>query len=210
VIWHRAPLSLALTLAGCYSASAVGRARVVAPGELELFVAPEALGVAAGSGASIRPIGDAGARYGAAEDLELDFRVTTLGASAGPRLQVLRSPSTESGFDLLIAPALAYTYPDKLAVELPFLVGWNLPGEHQLIIGARLAYQLRFGVPGFSRPIAFVLGAGSVGFVWRISGALALVPELAVLRQIYAEPGFSSNVAGAFGLQSGIGLLFDL
>jgi hypothetical protein len=35
------------------------------------------------------------------------------------------------------------------------------------------------------------------------------MPEVALLTQLYAASGFSSNVAGAVGLQGSIGVLFD-
>jgi len=194
---------------GCYSFSNFGRARVVDEGHVEAWAAPEALMVTSGSGMSIRPIADMGVRYGLTHSVELDAKLTSVGASVGPKLQLLRSPSRNSGLDLSAAPALSFTYADKVAVELPLLVGINLPHENQLVLAPRVAYLERFGVPGFDRPVSFAFVGGSVGFAWSVTEHLTLMPEMSFLTQLYAEPGFNSNVGGGLGMQGGIGFLYD-
>ena len=59
---------------------------------------------------------------------------------------------------------MADTFPDKLALEAPVLVGLNLPGGHQLVLAPRVAWQLRVDVAGFSRPIHFLFVGASLGF----------------------------------------------
>jgi hypothetical protein len=197
-------------LTGCYSFSNFGRARVVDEGHTEVWAAPEALVVTSGSGASIRPVADLGVRYGFTSSVELDARITSVGASVGPKLQLLRAPSRASGVDVALAPAIAFTYPDKVAAELPLLVGINLPRGDQLVMAPRIATLERFGVAGFSRPVSFAFAGGSIGYVWQVTRSFALMPEVSALAQLYAEPGFNSNVGGGLGLQSGIGFLYDL
>jgi hypothetical protein len=187
----------------------MGRARIVEPEHVEVWAAPEALVIATSTGAGIRPLGEVGLRYGLTSFVELDGRVGTFGASIGPRLQLLRSPSAARLVDIALAPALAFTWPDKLAEELPVLIGFNLPGRHQIVVSWRLATQQHYGVGGIPRPVNFVYMGGSLGFAWQIMQHFALMPEVAVLSQVYADPGFSSNVAGAFGIQWGIGVLWD-
>ncbi len=199
-----------LSLAGCYSFSTLGRARIVEPGELEIFGAPAALVQAVSNGATVRPVGDLGVRYGLDGRWELEGRLTTLGATAGPRIQLLRSPDPSSGFDLLIAPALAYTYPDKLALEVPLVLGWNVGKGDQVIVAPRLAYQARFSDEGVSYPLSYVFGGASVGFAWKVSRHFTLLPEVSFLTQLYAQPGFSSNLEGALGIQASAGVLFNL
>lgn len=201
-------LACTILLSGCYSFSTLGRARVVDEGQVEVFVAPEALVVASASGGSARPIGEGGVRYGLTDAVELDARITTLGVTAGPRIQLYRSEDPSSGVDVLIAPALAYTSTDKLALELPVLVGFNL-GEHQLVLAPRVAYQMRFGAAGQDGPVSFVYLGGSVGFAIRVDPHVILLPEVALLGEIYADPGYASNLARALGLQLAFGLLFD-
>ncbi len=200
-----------LTLAGCTSFSTLGRARIVEPGQLEIFGAPAAMIQAVANEApTVRPVGDLGARYGLDDRFELDARITTLGASAGPRIQLLRSADPSSGFDLLIAPALAYTYPDKFALEVPLLLGWNVGNGNQIIVAPRLVYQARFSDEGVSYPLSYIFGGGSVGFAWKVSRHFTLMPEVSFLTQLYSQPGFSSNLEGALGIQASAGVLFDL
>lgn len=205
-----------VALAGCYGFPTMGRARVVDPHHVEVWAAPEALVVATpGSsqqqaGGSVRPVVDTGVRYGASDRVELDARVGTFGISAGSRLQLVRSPDPECGVDVAVAPALAFTLPDKPAIELPVLVGWNLRGRNQLVASARLVYQQHWGVGGVSGPLSFAYAGGSLGFVWQVTQHVALVPEVAVLTQIYAQPGFTSELPNALGIQAGIGALWDL
>lgn len=208
-------LLAAALLAGCYAYPTMGRARLVAPHHVELWAAPEALVVATPggamqqAGASSRPIVEAGVRYGLADRVELAAHAGTFGIAAGPRIQLLRSADPTHGVDVAIAPELAFTLPDKPAADVPVLVGWNLPGGHQLVASARVVYQQHWGVGGVSGPVHFAYAGGSVGFVWQAFAHVALVPEVAFLTQIYAEPGFTSDLTHAIGLEAGVGVLWD-
>lgn len=199
-----------LALSSCYSFSTLGRARIVEPRQIEVFGAPAALVQAVSSGASVRPFGDLGIRYGLDGRWELDGRITTLGATIGPRLQLRRSADPNSGFDLLLAPALAYTYPDKLALELPLAIGWNVGRGDQLVLAPRLVYQMRVGDEGVSYPLSYIFGGASVGFAWKLSRHWTLMPEVSFLTELYSQPGFSSNLEGTLGIQASAGILFDL
>ena len=206
----RAALFALPLLAGCYSFSTLGRARIVEPGRVELFGAPAALVQAVSSGATVRPVGDVGARYGLDDRWELDARITTLGATVGPRIQLLRSADPGTGVDLLIAPALAYTSPDKLALEVPLLFGWNVGKGDQIVLAPRLVYQARLGDEGVSYPLSYVFAGGSIGFAWKVSRHFTVLPEVSMLTQLYSQPGFSSNLEGALGIQASAGVLWDL
>lgn len=197
---------LAVALGGCYASGTLGRARVVDPGRLEVYGAPEAFVVATSSGASVRPMGEVGVRYGLVRDVELGARLTTVGLTLGTRLQLLRSDDPTSGLDVLIAPALAYVAQDKLAVELPVSFGLNL-GEHQLVLAPRLTYQMRLGVPSAPGPVSFFYLGGSVGVALRLDDHVSLMPEITFLGQVYADPGYATNLAGAVGITGALGLL---
>jgi hypothetical protein len=151
---------------------------------------------------------EAGLRYGATHDVELGARVTTAGLTLGTRVQLERSPDPRSGVDVLIAPALAYTVQDKLALELPLLVGIDL-GEHQLVIAPRIVYQMHLGVPFAQGPVSFLYAGASIGIAIRLDDHVALMPEIAALAQLYADAGYGSNLLDAVGLQGSIGLLVD-
>jgi hypothetical protein len=191
---------------GCYSFSTLQRARTIGKGHVQVFAAPDLLLVPGGSTAAGRPVAEGGARVGVTDALDLEGRITTLGFTAGAHVQVRRGET----LDVMLAPGLAVTSPDKLALELPAPFGIELGHDNQLVLTPRLVYQMRFGAPGFDRPISFWFAGASVGFAWRVTKSFTFLPELAALTQIYSEPGFSSNVGGTVGLQLSFGLLFDV
>ncbi len=198
-----------MMLSGCYSFSQLGRARVLNARQTQVFVAPEALLIATDSGASVRPTGEVGVRYGVTRDVEFGARINVLGATLTTRIQLLRSQNSHQGVDVLLAPGLAYTVEDKLALELPLVIGFNL-GEHQLVVAPRLVYQTRTVAARTSGLISFLYTGLSLGFVGQITRDFALMPEISALVLLHADPGYATNVSNALGLQAGVGLLFDL
>jgi hypothetical protein len=197
-------------LGGCYSLTVVGRARTVEKGRWELLAAPGLTGVAVtNADADVRPSAEVGARYGATDRMDLGLRVSDSGASAAARVQLERSPDSNRGVDVMVAPGLAYTVTDKLAVEVPLLLGINFCGGHQLVLAPRLVYQLLFGVGGQAAPVPFLFMGGSVAFVWQVRPRWALVPELGVLANVYSEPGFSSFAQAGPAVQASVGILWD-
>jgi hypothetical protein len=195
---------------GCYSFTAVGRARTLDKKGLELFAAPGVRAIATPSGdANIRPTIDLGGRYGVTDRVDLGLRAGEWGASAAARVQLHRGASKASGVDVLVAPGLAYTLTDKLAIELPCVVGINLRGEHQIIIAPRVVYQARFGVGDLDHPAQFVFVGASVGFVLQASRHVAFMPEFGMLFGVYAEPGFTTFTTPGPAIQAGIGILWD-
>ncbi len=199
---------VALASSGCYSFSTLGRAHTIGRGHVEAFAAPEALVVPTSKQVAVRPMGEIGARVGVADDVDVEGRITTLGGSLAAHVQLHRNRA-RFGVDAMLAPGVAFTAPDKLAFELPILIGINLPRDNQIVIAPRLAYQLRFGVPGLAHPAAFAFAGASLGFAWRVARHFTLMPEASFLGQIYAEPGFASNVSSTIGTELALGMLFD-
>jgi hypothetical protein len=111
--------------------------------------------------------------------------------------------------EVLVAPGVAYTYPDKLSFELPILLGLALSGGHELILAPRVVEMLDFGEGDIGRPAQFVFVGGSVGFVWQLWSRVALVPELGLLANVYSEPGFSSFASAGPAVQVALGVLWD-
>jgi hypothetical protein len=60
-----------------------------------------------------------------------------------------------------------------------------------------------------SGPVTYAYVGGSIGFAWQVTRRIALVPELAVLTQVYAPAGFTSELPNALGMQAGVGILWD-
>jgi hypothetical protein len=194
---------------GCYSFSSLGRARIVDPHHFEVWGAPAAVIVATGDGASIRPVGEVGLRYGLTPVVELDGAVTTLGVTFGTRLQLRRSKSLTTGLDIALAPSASWTYPNKLVFDAAAPFGWNLPGEHQIVVAPRIAYQMSVAVPNAPGPVSFVYLGASLGIALHMSQQLTIMPEVSFLGQLYADTGYASNVAGALGMQAALGFLID-
>lgn len=189
------PIALALgalLLGGCPSLLTTSRARTVPPGTSQGWVALGAYRtvlVSETTGGSERtrewmPLLDAGARFGLADGIDLGGRLGLGGASLGARFQLLRSPSPDSGIDLLLEPSLGVTgvLPSArggivsggyAALALP--LGLNLGGGSQLVLTPRIAvgsdsYLGSYAMPGGSLALALPV-AGSPERPW------LLVPE---------------------------------
>ncbi|HEY1960458.1 MAG TPA: hypothetical protein VGH28_32830 [Polyangiaceae bacterium] len=204
----RALALMLLATTHCYSYTTLSRAHTVGAGHVEAFAAPEALVVPASNQVAVRPVGEIGARIGVTDRVDLEGRVTTLGGSLAAHVQLRRDPS-RFGVEAMLAPGAAFTAPDKLAFELPLVVGVNVGHDDQIVLAPRVVYQLRFDVPGLSRPLGYAFLGGSIGFAWRLVRHFTLMPEASFLGQIWSEPGFASNYAGTVGVQLALGALFD-
>jgi len=197
-------LAIAPLVCGCYSFTALGRARTVERHRVEVLVATGLTGTATLDGdANVRPSFEVGARYGLTDRVDLGARVGDYGGSLTARFQVHRSP------DVLVAPGLAYTLTDKLALELPVLFGFDVKGGHQIVLAPRAVYQLRFGVADLDHPAQFFFLGASAGFVWRITRHVALMPEVGFLAGVYSEPGFTSFTGAGPALQGALAVLWD-
>lgn len=204
-------LALLASQSSCYSFNVLGRARTVGRGHAELTVAPGASGTGTLHGdTNVRPSFELGARYGLSDRFDAGLRLGDSGALASLRAQLVRSPSEHHGFEMLLAPGLAYTVTDKLALELPVSLGLNLPGRHQIVLTPRAVYQLRFGVGDLDHPAQFVFVGATLGFVWQVTGKVALAPEVSALTSVYQEPGFVSYTQAGPALRAALGILWDL
>ena len=187
---------------GCYSFTTLGRARTVDRGHLELLAAPGATGTLGTAGdANLRPAIEIGGRYGIAEGADLGLRVSSAGATASARFQLVRAARVE----VLAAPGIAYTPADKLALEIPLVLGIDL-GADQIVIAPSVVYQLRTGLP---RALQFVFVGASLGYVWQIARRIALMPELAVLANAYVERGYGTFASAGPAMQAAVAILWD-
>ena len=209
-----AALACALTglagTSGCYSFTVMGRAHTVAPGHLELLAAAGAGGVAViDASQNVEPRFEIGARYGVASFADVGLVVDESGAVANVRLQALRAPPGTLGFEVLAAPGVSYTYPEKLSVEFPVLLGLSFRSGNELVLAPRVVELLDFGDGDIGQPAEFVFVGGSIEYVWQLWKRVALVPELGVLFNVYSEPGFSTFTAAGPALQVAVGVLWD-
>lgn len=225
-----AAAALAL-LAGCPSFSTMGTARTIPKGTTQFHVA---LG-----GQQLRdwsisdsgtletitfPAFELGVSHAVSESVEVGGKVWFLGAEVNSKFQLERSTSPDSGVDLALAPALSF-YPlsgensagesttGGLAfVHLPLLIGLNLGGGSQLVLGPRLSDTIVWGSAGGSSETAniFWLG-GSLGVAWRLGDTFLLMPEISANYPVAVSRGISTTTDLAFKgviVQGQIGMIF--
>lgn len=199
-----------LALARCPSFSTMGTARTIGRGKSQLLVAAEGMGAVSGTGVGVLPQLEIAGRYGLTDDVELGAKGWYLGAAIDAKVQLLRSPNPESGLDLAIDPTLGWSAPNKLTVGVPLLLGVNVPGGHQLVIGPRLVDELWFdpALPA-SRAANTLLAGTSLGFAWKISDRVRIMPELSFLYPLAAPPGVSTYAGAGVAYQGGFGILID-
>lgn len=203
----RAALALlALWLAGCPSLIGMGRARTVPRGEKEEWIALGAYRtvlVTNGTGGQERsaewvPLVEGGTRIGLADRADFGVRFGLGALSLGPRFQLVRSDSPDSGVDVLIEPTVGVTgaFPSEHdgvvtgvygALALP--VGLNLGRGSQLVLTPRLALVSDRALGAYSLP------GGSAALVLRVAGTddrpWFLVPECGVAAVAGDQRGFA-------------------
>jgi len=189
------PTALALgllLLGGCPSLLTTSRARTVPPGASQGWIALGAYRTVLVSdttdgGERTRewmPLLDAGARLGLTDGVDLGGRLGLGGASLGPRFQLLRSASPDSGIDLLLDLSVGVTgvLPSAqggivsggyAALALPF--GLNLGGGSQLVLTPRIALVSDRALGSYAMP------GGSVALALPVAGSperpWLLIPE---------------------------------
>lgn len=204
------------TLCACVAISSVQTADTLGAGRLQVGLEPGVTGVIQTStGVTLAPAADVAVRYGAAERLDVGARL----GQSGLELQLkvmLTPPGTRVAVS--VAPHLAGQLrfapngsPDAtpgvdvagLLVNggLPLLVGVRL-GPHQLVVGPRL--HVLASVPSTAtEPGARRFAAGgSVGVSLRVSRAVAVMPEVALLVPLAPAPRLATM--DTFTLTSGL------
>lgn len=217
---------MALTLAaaaaqGCASWSNMGTARTLAPGHTRWSPAVTLSGAATDQQARVETLGpqmELGGDVGVTEGLELGARVWglpsrslwTWGARAEAKIQLYRPPNPNRGVAVALAPRAGWhqvgsggAQGGAVILGVPLLVGVNIGGGSQVVLGPEVGGQVWLGAD--TRPIpAWTLG-GSLGLVWFVGDCFALAPEVAV----HAS---SLDLAGddrVWFFQFGLGVLLD-
>ncbi len=191
---------------GCASFSTLDRARTLARGEVRASAAVGTIASVSDAGAGFQPRAEIGLGYGADEGVEVFGKAWGTGIAGGTKVQVLRSDSEGDGVDVAFAPAIGWQWSDRLTFELPLLVGINTGGRNQMVLAARPSYVAWMDPGGLSRPVSFVFFGGSLGYWWRMTDALAIVPEVAWTSNVFAEEGFGTFLGKGLGLQLSLGV----
>lgn len=212
---------LALGVLGCPSFTTMGTARTIREGTTQFFVAPEVVYVKEYNigGTGLEPSVtymqfELGARHGVSESVEVGGKVWQLGFEIDTKLQLVRSQAESSGVDLAIDPGIGYlTFGSTngggnvsaIHLYLPLLVGFNLGGGSQLVVGPKGVGQF-FAGGGSSGTV--IWAGSSLGLALKIGRSFRLLPEVSVMYPV-SVGGLSADLAfQGVAVQGGLGLLF--
>jgi len=216
--------SLLTLLSGGCTMSTLGLARSIDPGTTQAYLAPGVLRVQRSGAPLWTPQVELGGRYGLNERVELGARLwlPMPGYELAAKVSLLRSPDSNRGFDLAVAPGAGYLYApggsgeiDGSALHvvsfyLPLLVGWNTGGGNQLVIAPKLVDVLTFAGSEDAMTANLVMIGASVGYVWRVTEGLSIVPELGAGTMIASSLSrFGTDLDyGGVNAQFSVGFLF--
>lgn len=199
---------------GCAAIGSTQTADTLGTGRLQVGVEPGVTALlprTSNERPSLTPLVDVSVRYGAAERLDLGVRAGQSGL--GLETKVMLTPRAWPVL-LSFAPAImAKLEPagepvsivgQTFSAAIPLLIGVRL-GAHQLVLGPR-AQGFVF-LPGDGTGSYRVLMAGgSVGVALRVSRAVAVMPELALLLPV-AQSGAAPPMGAGVPLQLKLGFL---
>ncbi len=216
-------------LTGCPSFTTMGTARTLPEGTTQFYVASGGVQLrdfrsTSGTGSTLETIGlpqfELGARHGVAESVEVGGKIWFLGAELNSKVQLHRSDTPDSGIDLALGPALS-AYPftaqdssgkDVQAIfawaHLPLLIGVNVPGGSQLVLGPRISDLI--AASGGNMTNVFWAG-GSLGYAWKIGPTFRILPEVSIAYPIAASQGLQTTTDLAFKgaiVQGVVGFVF--
>lgn len=213
---------LALGSLGCPSFTTMGTARTIREGTTQFFVAPEVVYLKEYNigGSALEPSitymqFELGARHGVSESVEVGGKVWELGFEIDTKVQLARSQAENAGVDLAIDPGVGFLtfgatgsgsgHVSALYLYLPLLVGFNVGGGSQLVVGPKGVGQIFTG--GGSG--GTVLWAGSsLGLALKLGRSFRFLPEVSVMYPVSAG-GLSADLAfKGVAVQGGLGLLF--
>lgn len=193
-------LSLLGGAVGCGSYSTLDRARTLDPGRVRLMPAIGAIGGAESGGAGFAPRFEVALGYGARENVEVFGKVWYGGFVGGTKVQAIRSESAMD-VELSFAPALGWHWSDKLSFDLPILGGLNIGRNDQLVFAIRPSYIAWVDALGPGQPASFFQLGGTIGYWFQPADFVALLPEVALVGNLYATEGFSSPTGDGVGMQ---------
>ncbi|HEX9289586.1 MAG TPA: hypothetical protein VF904_08685 [Anaeromyxobacteraceae bacterium] len=233
----KAALPLCLfAVTGCATFRSMGTARTVERGELQVFAAANrsrtVIASPSGTGAAnTTPTFaqlEAGFRYGVTDGIEVGGSVWVLGAGAQGKLQLVRSPSPDTGVDVALAWAtglgggsfpggidgdgvITWVSTRIISAEAAVPVGFNVGGGSQLVVTTRLVHHwYAVKVDGAASTTSNVLFAGgSLAFAWKVAESVTVLPEVMVLDPVSGPArGIDRVRYDGVVVQGGVGILF--
>lgn len=190
----------------------MGAARTLDKGQAQFMMAAEVLNAPTGtliSGVVDRftyPQAELGLRYGIFDRLEIGAKAWLIGGGLDLKIALLRSPTMEEGIDVSIDPGIGVLSLSGLSssstLTFPVLVGFNVGGGNQLVVGPKSVTTVNVGADG--RAITEAVGL-TAGFACKLAPNIWVFPEMTFTYPVYqtlADPG----LRGLF-FQGGVGLL---
>jgi len=215
-------LGCLLLLPACPSTSTLKSARTLDEGKLRFAIAPEFQSFSLGGTPLRKPQVEMAARYGLTDNIEIGAKLWLPGLEADVKYALLRSPDGNSGWDLSIDPGLGYVggisgtatgEGSELHVwtfYLPLLIGYNIGGGHQIVLGPKLIDQIWLTADDDGATINILYAGSSLGFVWKALDGVRLIPEISfgipVLRTL-SGVGTDASASGLL-LQAGVAIEF--
>ncbi len=205
-------------LTGCPSFTTQGTARVIPKGQTQFQIGvggQQLRGWSKDTNGTLESLTFPGfelsVSHAVSDTTEVGGKIWLLGAELNSKFQLLRSESPESGIDVALAPAVSF-FPfsaqnsageDVTAgfafVHLPLLVGINMSGGSQLVIGPRLSDTIVWSSGGGSSDSAnvFWLG-GSLGFALKLGDTFRIMPQASVMYPVAVSHGLDATTDLAF------------
>jgi hypothetical protein len=211
-------VGLLFALSGCVSLSSVQPADTLGRGRLQVGLEPGLSGLAEARTPLLpQPVADVSLRYGAFERLDLGARLGQAGLELSTKVlltprrwPVLVSLAPAVNGSLIISGTPPAVAGQVFSGALPVLIGVRL-SSHQLVLGVR-AQALAVVPSDATQPsLRALLVGGSVGVALRVSRAVAVMPELAVMPAVLKTapfplgvPGVTSGDGGPLQLRLGV------
>ncbi len=205
-------------LAGCPSFTTLGTARVIPKGETQVQIAIGGQQLrdwsVSDSGAleSITVPGfELGVSHAVSDTVEVGGKIWLVGAELDSKFQLVRSASPGSGIDVALAPALSF-YPLSMEnnagdratgglawVHLPLLVGVNLSGGSQIILGPRISDSIVWSsAGGVSESANLFWMGGSLGIAFKAGDRFRIQPMVSAMYPVAASHGMQATTDLAF------------
>jgi hypothetical protein len=197
-------LTLALNAVACISATTNGSARTLDAGKSEWFVTPS-LGAPMAVGA------EAGARKGFTDHSEIGGKISPVGIGLDYKVSMVRSADPESGVNLAVNPGTGVAYSMVSCASfscdegigpyasLPVLFGVKF-GGHELQLAPRVTYSTLLP-HGYEQQWSQSLsGGGSLGLAFKMSKAVKVMPEAALMVPFVPEQDSLLGYSGTLGV----------
>ena len=206
-----AALALTATAGGCATIGTLQTANTLGKGKFQLALEPSAWGAVGGTTILV-PNVTLAARYGLSDTFDLGGRVGSNGFEINGKLQL--TPPKGTGLVVSIAPSLGGfalaaggAAAGSLYVQVPVLLGFDLGGGSQLVLGPKVLDWFFFG-SGTATSGGTTSSAGgsgnmlalgtSIGISFKLADGFRLLPEISM-----AYPLLTAASAGSNGTSAG-------